>query len=141
MQSNHMKSFKFTIVYDLETKVKVLMIIQWNVFGNRSIFERAACFWKETVVLGTQCSYVPWNVCHMKVEDLEYNLLPSTTLRNPSVQKLPTQNFQDYGWVEVTTHYFRKLTTSFVCLFVYLLCTLALYMLLYSYELGGYLGN
>ena len=25
-------------------------------FWNRSIFERAACFWKETVVLGTQCS-------------------------------------------------------------------------------------
>ena len=53
-----MKSFKFTIFYDLETKVKVLMIIQWNFFGNRSIFERAACFWKETVVLGTQCTWI-----------------------------------------------------------------------------------
>ena len=52
-----MKSFKFTTFYYLETKVKALVIIQSKKFENRSIFERAACFWKETVVLGTQCMY------------------------------------------------------------------------------------
>ena len=29
MQWNHMKSFKFTTFYDLEPKVKALVIIQW----------------------------------------------------------------------------------------------------------------
>ena len=32
------------------------MITHRKFFENRSIFERAACFWKETVVLGTQCT-------------------------------------------------------------------------------------
>ena len=41
---NHVKSFKFEFFYDLETKVKALVILHGKVFGNRSIFERAAYF-------------------------------------------------------------------------------------------------
>ena len=76
-----MKSFKFTIFYDLETKVKVLMIIQWIFFGNRSFFERAACFWKETVVLGTQCmnriviEIWLWNFRYLKPDESAQNNL------------------------------------------------------------------
>ena len=57
-----MKSFKLTTFYNLKTNVKALVIIQWKNFGNRSIFERAACFSKETVVLGTQCMYYSFTI-------------------------------------------------------------------------------
>ena len=46
MQWNHMKSFKLTTFYDLETKVKAIVIIQWKKFWNRSIFERQCKFMK-----------------------------------------------------------------------------------------------
>ena len=54
----HEKSLKFKIFHALEIKVRALVIPQWKYFGNRLIFEQAACFWKETVVTGTQCSSV-----------------------------------------------------------------------------------
>ena len=44
MRWNNVKSFKFEIFYDVETKIKVLVIFKRKNFGNRSIFERAACF-------------------------------------------------------------------------------------------------
>ena len=75
MQWNHVKSFKFEIFYDLETKVKALVIIQWKIFGNRSIFEQAACFWKETVVLGTQCKSTTSDIFLRKFIDTRHSLV------------------------------------------------------------------
>ena len=62
MQLSHMKSLKFTSFYDLEIKVKALVIIQWNFFGNRSILERAAltqrAFEKKQFFLGNSVDHI-----------------------------------------------------------------------------------
>ena len=66
----HLESLKIYNFSDFRKKSKALVIIQWKNFGNRMIFERVACFWKNTVDSGTQWKsknpfkiedFLPWN--------------------------------------------------------------------------------
>ena len=74
--------FHFRFYLWFRKKTKPLVIIQWNFFGSLSIFERAACFWKEKVVYGTPCRLRKTSNCFkiwLKRKSLEKQLYRKDT--------------------------------------------------------------
>ena len=56
MQWNHIKSFKFTTIYDLETKVKAFVITQWKILKIGKFLSAQRAFEKKQLFLGHSVS-------------------------------------------------------------------------------------
>ena len=68
MQWNHMKSFKFTIFYDLETKIKALVIIQWKFLEIGQFLSEQRAFEKKKLFLGhCVCKTMRFIYCSEKI--------------------------------------------------------------------------
>ena len=97
-------SFEIRIFLSSGTKIKALVITQWNNFENLMIFEQVTFTWKETVDIGTQCTYACVNYFKVMQKTLDKNISKTTKFTEKKCQVNIRRVTFSWNWRAFSPH-------------------------------------